>query len=77
MLLTIVNKHTPYQALLGRQPAILPPFEGGTTGQTDGNARLETNAKHEARTREIAACAIIEGTASKRMKRAEKSKTRN
>ena len=32
---TSINNHTPYQALLGRQPHLLPPFEGGYYGDLD------------------------------------------
>lgn len=73
---TVVNKHTPYQALLGRQPAILAPLECGHIGQVDSQSRLETNSKHEARIRYITACGIIEGCAAERLKRVHRSKTR-
>jgi len=74
--LTVINSSTPYQALLGRQPAMLPPLEGGTTGQVESLARPETNARNEARVREMAAINIIESIAKDRLDRAHKSKSR-
>ena len=75
--LTVINTSTPYQALFGRQPALLPPMEGGYQGGVTGDlARVETNSRHAARIREIAATNIIEGNAQARLQRAERSKTR-
>ena len=53
--LTVVNSSNSYQALFGRQPAMLPPLEGGHNGQVDSQARLETNAHNNARVRKIVA----------------------
>ncbi len=75
--LTSVNGSTPYQAVLGRQPAMLPPLEGGYLGQIDdSHSRAGTNARQQARVREIAACAIIEATAKARLQRADRHHTR-
>ena len=65
--LTCINNHTPYNALLGRQPHLLPPLEGGYFGSelsVRGQNRL-------ARVREIAAIAIIEATAKARLNRGD------
>ena len=74
--LTVVNTSTPYQAVLGRQPAMLPPLDGGHLGQVESMARPETNARFEARVREVAAVNIIESLAVARLDRASRSKTR-
>ena len=74
--LTVINNSTPYQALLGRQPAMLHPLEGGHSGQVESQSRLETNTRHHARVREIAAMNIIEATARARLVRADKHNTR-
>ena len=79
--LTVIGTSTPYQALLGRQPLILPPQEGGTTAQQNGGTAVEcnrgfTDGKHQARVREIAAINIIEANAKSRLDRASNSNTR-
>ena len=74
--LTVVNESTPYNALLGRQPLMLPPMEGGHTGQYDSMARIETNSRNEARVREVAMSNIVEGLAKSRVERADRHKTR-
>ena len=74
--LTVVNTSTPYNALLGRQPAMLPPLEGGHSGEIDSMARAETNAHDHARVREVAAINIIEATAHQRLERVDRSNTR-
>jgi len=75
--LTVINDSTPYQAVLGRQPSILPPLEGGYNGSlVDDQARPETGCRGTTRVREIAACNIIETVARARMERAHKHKTR-
>ena len=74
--LTVINNTTPYQALLGRQPAMLPPFEGGHSGEVDSQARSETNTRHHARVREVTAMSYIEATARARLLRIEKHKAR-
>ena len=55
---------------------MLPPLEGGMTGQVDGLARTETNSRNEARARELATVNIIEAAAAARADRAERTKTR-
>ena len=52
-VLISINGSTPYQALIGRQPAMLPPLEGGHTGQVQSMARGPTQVRHEARVREV------------------------
>ena len=74
--LTVINTSTPYQALLGRQPAMLPPMEGGHLGQVTDIARPGTDAKCQARVREVAAINIIEATAKARLERANSTNTR-
>ena len=49
--ITVIGNSTPYQAVLGRQPAMLPPIEGGLSGQY-------ADPRREARVREIAAANI-------------------
>ena len=59
--LTVITDSTPYQALFGRQPAMLPPLEGGSSGQLEDNRLTRgTLSRHYARTREIAAVKIID-----------------
>ena len=60
--LASINNHIPYQALLGRQPHLLPPLEGGYFGGLD--VRRQNNL---AGVREVAAVAIIEATARQRL----------
>ena len=74
--LTVVNTSTPYQALFGRQPALLPPLEGGYNGSIVDQARPHTDARSQSRVREIAAANIIEATAQMRTERANKHNTR-
>ena len=74
--LTVINSSTPYQALFGRQPAMLPPLEGGHPGQVLAQSRVETNSKNEARVREVAAINIIEATAEARLERVDRYNTR-
>eukprot|EP00973_Karenia_brevis_P010797 1461103-Karenia_brevis.AAC.1 len=48
--LTGINSSTPYQALFGHQPALLPPIEGGTAGQLQDERSSEaTLSRHYAR----------------------------
>ena len=65
--LVCINNHTPYQALLGRQPHLLPPLEGGYHGDLDVKGQ-----NNLARVREIAAVSIIEATAKQRLARGDK-----
>ena len=74
--LTVIGNSTPYQGVLGRQPAMLPPLEGGHLGQVNSLARVETNSRFEARVREVAACNMIESHAKAIADRASRSNTR-
>ena len=74
--LTVVNTSTPYQALLGRQPAMLPPLEGGYNGCVVDQARPHSDARSQSRVREIAAANIIEATAKMRVERADRHNSR-
>ena len=65
--LVCINQHTPYQALLGRQPHLLPPLEGGYHGDLDVKGQ-----NNLARVREIVAIAITEATAKQRLQRGAK-----
>ena len=75
--LTTINESTACHALLGRQPALLPPLEGGYTAslQDDLSGRGDLYW-HQARIREIAAGNIIEAIARARMDRAVRHNTR-
>ena len=64
--LTSINNHTPYQALLGRQPHLLPPLEGWYFGDLDVRGR-----NNLARVRETAAVVIIEAIAKARLARGD------
>ena len=74
--LTNINGSTPYQGILGRQPSMLPPLEGGHCGQYVDQARPGSCAKSEARIRELAAINIVEATAQARLARADRHNTR-
>ena len=74
--LTVINTSTPYQAAIGHQPTILPPLEGGYTGQRDDElGRPGTAARNVARIKEISSTNIIEATARRRIERANASRT--
>ena len=76
--LTVVGTATPYQALYGRNPIMLPPMEGGSVGQLHGDGGdPDTLSRHQARVREVACAAIIEASAHARLQRAQRSKTRH
>ena len=63
--LTSVNGMSPYTAVLGRVPAMLPCDDTLLSDSTGSDA-----SKHSFRLRELAVQAIAEGTARERMKRA-------
>ena len=80
--LICINGSTPYQALYGRQPPMLPPLEGGYIEESElkssgvSKTDLSRSApRDQARVREIGAGAIIEATALKRLERADPHKT--
>ena len=75
--LTVINNATPYQALFGRQPAMLPPIEEGSVGALeDSRPSPGTKSRHHQRVRETAACNIIEANAKARVERGDRSRTR-
>ena len=74
--MVVINGATPYQSLLGRQPAMLPPLEGGHLGQVDSHARPETGARFHARIREIGTISVVQAAARDRAARADRSQTR-
>ena len=85
--LIVIHDSSPYNALYGRQPAMLPPLEGGYIREEDHDGRVrridatgmhDLDAKyqrHLSRVREIAAATIIEVTALSRLQRADRHKT--
>ena len=76
--LTVINTSTPYQAVLGRQPQMLPPLEGGYLHERDPSLiRPGAMHRHEARVREIACTNIIEHHAKRRVERAHHARTQN
>ena len=75
--LTVINNATPFQALFGRQPTMLPPIEEGSLGSvSDQRPTAGSLSRHFQRVREVAAINIIDANALARVKRADKSKTR-
>ena len=44
--LASINNHTPYQALLGRQPHLLPPLEGGYYGDLGVKGQNNQQLQH-------------------------------
>ena len=76
--LTVINTSTPYHAVLGSQPNMLPPIEGDYLGARDDTLmRHGAMHRHEARAREIAVTNIIEHNARKRIERADTNKTQS
>ena len=76
--LTVINTSTPYNAVLGRQPPMLPPIEGGYRNEMDEALnRPGARHRHEARVREIACTNIIEYNAKKRVERALAARTQH
>ena len=63
---------TPYNAVLGRQPAILPPLADPTAVDGAGDS---TDGRREARIREIAVSSMTQASAMARINRATKAKT--
>ena len=75
--MTVINTSTPYQAVLGRQPAMLPPIEGGHNAEFDDKLQSQLSSqRHHARVREVAAINMIEVLAKMRMQRADRSRSR-
>ena len=74
--LTVINGSTPYNAVLGRQPQLLPPLEGGYLNEADGSLnRPGSEHRYTARVREVAAQNMIEYVAKQRIERANRGKT--
>ena len=71
--LTIVGKRTPYQAVLGMQPALLPQLALTDAPRDDSN--VPDIIKNRFRVREIALQSMIEGAAQTRVKRALETRT--
>jgi hypothetical protein len=69
-----VNKATPYQAVLGRTPALLPQLSLTDAAQDDGNAQVDL-VRYAHRVREVALQSLIEGTAKSRILRALQTRT--
>ena len=67
---------TPYQALYGRTPNMLPKIVDGATLDSSVDDRTGLPDRHCHRLREISVGSIVETTAQKRIEIAEKSKTR-
>lgn len=62
-----INNFTPYQAVLGRHPNLLPPLECGSFGDLDVSGQ-----NNLARIREIIATSIVEAIAKMRLARDDK-----
>ena len=69
--LTSINGCSPYTAVLGRMPTLLPADD---CIMSDGVPDI--SSRHTYRLREIAVQAIAEGTAKERMRRALNTQTR-
>ncbi|CAK0801215.1 unnamed protein product, partial [Prorocentrum cordatum] len=69
--LMTVGRTTPYKAVLGETPNLLQDFETPTTTQQEDQQHL-----HRARARELALSSMIEKTATERLIRSERSRTR-
>ena len=69
--LTSINGRSPYEAVLGRTPAILPAEDMMLSDGVPDHC-----SRHTHRVREIAVQAIAEGTARERIKRATHTQTR-
>lgn len=65
--LSFYNSHTPYQDILGRQPHLLPSFEGGCHGDLDTKGQ-----NNLARERQIVAASTAEAAAKQRLARGDK-----
>ena len=68
--LTTVGTGTPYQAVYGRQPLMLPPLEGEAVHTGDSN-----EGHVEARVREITIASMVQASPMARVSRTLKSKT--
>ena len=71
----IVHGQSPYQAVLGRVPAVLREFETPGVSLVD-DANGGESSRHATRLRELAIQAIVQGTALERLKRADATKAR-
>ena len=79
--LIVINDATPYRALFGRQPAILPPLEGGyhfhpiEHPQNPSHELSRIGLRDVSRVREMVAAAIVEATAQNRLEWGNRHKT--
>ena len=58
-----INGSTPYNALFGRQPQMLPSLDGSAAALNDTTGNLEGMSRHVHRIRELALQNIVAGTA--------------
>jgi hypothetical protein len=70
--MTTVGESTPYNAVLGRQPAILPPLADPTAADGAGDS---ADGRREARIREIAVNSMTQASAMARVSRANSAKS--
>lgn len=70
--MTTVGDSSPYNAVLGRQPAILPPLADSTTADGAGDS---ADGRREARIREIAINSMTQASAMARVNRASSART--
>ena len=70
--MTTVGDHTPYNAVLGRAPAVLPPLADTLAPEGGGDS---VDGRREARVREIAVSAMTQTSALARASRAARSKS--
>ena len=71
-----INNGTPYQALYGRVPPMLPDVDLTASVAGDGDPHLPAAARCAHRLRELNVQAIVEGTARARIERAMTTKTK-
>ena len=67
-----VGESTPYNAVLGRQPLMLPPLLDADAADTKGDS---ADGRREARIREIAVNSMVQATSIARISRTLNSKT--
>ena len=75
-ILLSINNGTPYQALYGRVPNVLPDVDLAAAAAQDHDPSLPMVARCAHRLRELNVQAIVEGTAKARLDRAMSTKTK-